>query len=193
MDRSTGLTPTSMRSLLLLSPHVNSGISLALSVALAALPTALAPRMAVAQGMLQGCQLIDGSLQCVPGLNADPEQQIQILQRTIGADQALEAAIGKESAATEQVLLSGSAVVGTLLSAAVAVTAGGGAAPAFHWYRLAPDQRTWLLIPEAKGSTYVVVPADMGSQVMVVSVRGAGASTLRTSSKPIGPVTKKAP
>jgi hypothetical protein len=182
-----------MRSLPLPFPHVNSGISLVLSVALAALPTALAPRMVLAQGMLSGCQLIDGSLQCVPGLNADPEQQIQILRRTIGADQALEAAIGKESESTEQVLLSGSAVVGAVLSATVTVKGGGAAAPAFHWYRLAPDQRTWRLIPEAKGSTYLVVPADVGTQVMVVSVRAAGASTHRTSSTPIGPVSITAP
>jgi hypothetical protein len=184
-----------MRSLPLPFHPAASGISisLALSIALAALPTTLVPRMALAQGMLQGCQLIDGTLQCVPGLTADPEQQIKILRRTIGADQALEAAISKERAATVQVLLSGSAVVGALLSATVSVPGGGAPAAEFHWYRLAPDQKSWQLIPGAKGSTYVVLPADVGTQVLVVSVRGSAGSTQRISSAPIGPVTTAAP
>ncbi|MFS6827816.1 hypothetical protein [Cyanobium sp. ATX-6F1] len=43
-----------------------------------------------AQDMLPGCQLVGGTLQCVPGLTADPQQQISVLRQQIGADQKLE-------------------------------------------------------------------------------------------------------
>ena len=36
-----------------------------------------------AQGMLPGCRLDNGSLQCVPGLTASPEKQIQVLDGQI--------------------------------------------------------------------------------------------------------------
>ena len=49
---------------------------------------AAAPFGASAQGMLPGCRLENGSLQCVPGLTASPEQQIQVLDGQI--DQGLQ-------------------------------------------------------------------------------------------------------
>ena len=168
------------------SASLVSSLTVVLSVALTGMGgPLLTPSEAGAQGMLAGCQLIDGALQCVPGLSADPEQQIQILRRTIRADQAIESTVRAERAAVTQVLLAGPAVVGAVLTATVA----DGSAPVYHWYRLAPADQTWRLIPEAKGATYVLSPADAGQQIMVISVSGSGGSPLRTSSNPIGPVT----
>jgi len=50
----------------------------------------------LAQTMVQGCQLVNGSLQCVPGITADPQQQIRDLRQEIGADQALEVAVEQQ-------------------------------------------------------------------------------------------------
>jgi hypothetical protein len=41
----------------------------------------LSPAATQAQGMLPGCRLENGSLQCVPGLTADPEKQINVLNK----------------------------------------------------------------------------------------------------------------
>ncbi|MCP9872724.1 hypothetical protein [Synechococcus sp. Cruz CV-v-12] len=149
----------------------------------------VSPRAALTQGMLPGCQLVDGSLQCVPGLSADPEQQIQILRKEISLDQSLESAIGQDRGRLEQVLISGQAEVGAILRATVAGPGEG----LFHWYRLAPTQQSWQLIPEAKGSTYLVSVTDVGNQVMVVSVTGSSGTTRRTSSIPIGPIKLPTP
>lgn len=42
---------------------------------------------------LVGCQLLEGTLQCVPGTTASPQQQIRILEGEIQWDQALEGAV----------------------------------------------------------------------------------------------------
>jgi len=42
---------------------------------------------------LVGCQLLEGTLQCVPGTTASPQQQIRILEGEIQRDQALEGAV----------------------------------------------------------------------------------------------------
>ena len=44
------------------------------------LPFSMAPLLA--QGMLFGCQLIGGQLECVPGMNhLTPQQQIKVLKQ----------------------------------------------------------------------------------------------------------------
>ena len=48
---------------------------------------------ATAQGMLPGCRLENGSLQCVPGLTADPEKQINVLNKEISTDVQMEGRI----------------------------------------------------------------------------------------------------
>jgi len=168
-----------------------------LASVLAAFAGSLLPSTgAIAQGMLPGCQLIDGSLQCVPGLRADPEQQIRILRQEITADQAQETVVGQEQKAVSQILLAGPAVVGAVLTASVAAAqpqAANAPVLGYHWYRLAPGQQSWQLIPEAQGSSYRLTPGDADQQVMVVSVSGIGSSILRVSSTPVGPVTPLAP
>jgi hypothetical protein len=42
---------------------------------------------------LVGCQLLEGTLQCVPGTTASPQQQIRILEGEIQRDRALEGAV----------------------------------------------------------------------------------------------------
>ncbi|NQV11594.1 MAG: hypothetical protein HQ527_10600 [Cyanobacteria bacterium] len=148
----------------------------------------LFPVMASAQGMLPGCQLVNGSLQCVQGLSADPEQQIKILRQAISADQAIEGGIDQQIKAVEQVLLSGPALVGAVLTASLPA-----GTSAVHWYRLAPDRQVWQLIEGAKGTTYVVTTADLGQQLMVVSVIQSGEMTQRQSSKPLGPIAQPKP
>lgn len=39
---------------------------------------------------LVGCQLVEGTLQCVPGTTASPQQQIRILEGEIQRDRGLE-------------------------------------------------------------------------------------------------------
>ena len=53
----------------------------------------LFPAATQAQGMLPGCRLEDGSLQCVPGLTADPEKQINVLNQEISSDVQMEGQI----------------------------------------------------------------------------------------------------
>ncbi|TWB91885.1 hypothetical protein FB106_10686 [Synechococcus sp. Ace-Pa] len=155
------------------------------SPARALLVLLLFPVIASAQGMLPGCQLVNGSLQCVPGLSTDPEQQIKILRQAISADQAIEGGIDQQMKAVEQVLLSGPALVGAVLTASLPATTS-----EFHWYRLAPDQQVWQLIEGAEGTTYVVTTADLDQQLMVVSVIQSGETTQRQSSKPLGPIVQ---
>ena len=45
---------------------------------------------------LVGCQLVDGTLQCVPGLTASPQQQIKIMRKEISTDIQLEGAVQQQ-------------------------------------------------------------------------------------------------
>ena len=81
---------------------------------------------------LVGCQLVEGTLQCVPGITADPQQQIKLLRQEIAGDQRIEGAVEQRIAGLNQLLLQGEARQGALLQA----TADGLAAlppSAFHW------------------------------------------------------------
>lgn len=167
----------------------------------AVIPLLGLPMPARSQGMLSGCQLIDGSLQCVPGVKADPEQQIKILRQEIGADQALEGAVGQDIEAIQQVLLQGPALVGAALTVSLLdeepgeapTQADGSLDPVFHWYRLSPGQQSWKLIPEARGATYLLTTEDLNQQVMVVFVVESGQTVRRTNSKPLGPIQQPQP
>lgn len=132
--------------------------------ALLAMPT---PR-AAAQDLV-GCQLVDGGLQCVPGLTASPQQQIQILQQQINRTQQLEGAVQQRIAGLQALLLQGQAVEGGLLAASAAADALASVpASAFHWYRLTPGQGRWQLIPGASGPSYAISAADVGQSILVV-------------------------
>ncbi len=137
---------------------------------------------------LVGCQLVDATLQCVPGVTADPQQQIRILRRSIDADQQLEGAVEQQVAGLEALVLQGEARQGSLLRANALA-----ALPpsAFHWYRLAPGRRHWQLIEGASGPTYTLTPADVAYEVMVVVAVPTATGSQRSSSPVVGPIMAK--
>lgn len=138
---------------------------------------------------LVGCQLQDGSLQCVPGVTADPQQQIRLLRQDIADDQKIEGAVEQRIAGLDRLVLQGEARQGSLLRASAA----GGLpislpATAFHWYRLAPGRRNWQLIQGAGGATYGLTPADVAYQVMVVVAVPTAGGSQRSVSQVVGPI-----
>jgi hypothetical protein len=138
---------------------------------------------------LVGCQLVGATLQCVPGVTESPQQQIRQLQQQISNDLLLEGAVQQRIDGLQQLVLAGQAAVGTLLTA-TAVADAQAAIPtaAYHWYRLQPGQRTWVLIEGANGTTYVPAPVDIGQNLMVVAVVNQNGVVKRVASSPIGPV-----
>ncbi len=138
---------------------------------------------------LVGCQLLGGTLQCVPGVSADPQQQIRILEGEIRRDQALEGAVEQGISGLRQLVLQGQAREGQLLQARVDADALAGLPPsAYHWYRLAPGRMAWELIAAAAGPTYRLQPGDVAYQVMVVVAVPTDAGSQRSASAPLGPV-----
>lgn len=143
--------------------------------------------------MVQGCQLLNGTLQCVPGVTADPQQQIRDLRQEIAADQSMEVAVEQQISGLQQLVLMGELAEGSLLEANVAagltqdplinLPAG-----AFHWYRLPAGGSQWLLISDASGPSYRLSSADVGSQVMVVVALPSGAGSQRQASPAVGPI-----
>jgi len=151
-------------------------------------PVALPGR---SQDMLPGCQLVEGTLQCVPGLTADPQQQIRILRKEIAQQQNLAAAVQQTVDGLNGLVLSGQAAEGALLWASLQATSVAGIpASAYHWYRLVPGASNWTLIPGATGANYVPSAADVGNQLVVVLVVPQNNSIKRVASAPVGPVMK---
>jgi len=88
----------------------------------------------------------------------------------------------------EQLVLNGKAAVGQLLVATAQFDAAIAVPQAnYHWYRLAPGQRSWVLIERAQGTTYVPAAIDIGQQVMVVAVVNQNGKVTQVSAAPIGP------
>ncbi len=159
-------------------------------------PWLLVPGAGLAPGRAQdlvGCQLIEGTLQCVPGITADPQQQIRILEGTIAADQKVEGAVEQKIAGLQRLELQGQASEGNLLRAVISADALASLPPsAFHWYRRSPKDSRWLLIVGASGSSYRLQAADASARVMVVvAVPAAGGGSQRAASAPVGPVQPK--
>jgi hypothetical protein len=162
-----------------------------LLAALAAMPFLASLPEVLAQDLV-GCQLVDGSLQCVPGINADPQKQIRILRREIAADQSLEGAVEQRIDALGTLLLKGEAREGTLLRASLSAEALAGLPPtAFHWYRHAPSRNRWELIEGARGPTYLLGSGDVAWEVMVVVAVPTPQGSRRMASAPVGPVRAK--
>jgi len=139
---------------------------------------------------LVGCQLTDdGQLQCVPGISADPQTQIRAMRQEISADLQLESAVQQQINGLQQLVLAGNAAVGALLTATAVADAQAALPTAnYHWYRLKPGQRTWVLIEGAQGTTYVPAPVDIGQNLMVVAVVNQNGAVKRVSSQAIGPI-----
>jgi len=138
---------------------------------------------------LVGCQLVGATLQCVPGVTESPQQQIRQLQQQISTDIQMEGAVQQRIDGLQQLVLAGNAAVGQLLTA-TAVADAQAALPSanYHWYRMNPDQRSWVLIEGAQGTTYVPAPVDIGRNLMVVAVVTQNGTVKRVASQAIGPV-----
>lgn len=138
---------------------------------------------------LVGCQLVGASLQCLPGVTESPQQQILQLQKDVAADIQLEGAVQQSIDGLRGLALAGDASVGALLTTTVAADAQAALPTAgYHWYRLKPGQRSWVLIEGANGTTYVPAPVDVGQSVMVVAVVNQNGVVKRVASQPIGPI-----
>ncbi|WP_322758492.1 hypothetical protein [Synechococcus sp. CBW1107] len=138
---------------------------------------------------LVGCQLIEGALQCVPGVTGTPQQQIRILRGEIGADQQLEGAVEQQIDGLRRLELQGEARVGSLLQATIVADGQAAlAASQYHWYRLAPGRNHWELIAEASGPSYQPTTNDLAYEVMVVVVSETPNGTRRLASAPVGPI-----
>jgi len=150
--------------------------------------TVASGRPAAAQDLV-GCQLVEATLQCVPGVTESPQQQIRQLQQQLSTDIQLEGAVQQRIDGLQQLVLAGNAAVGTLLTA-TAIADAQAALPSanYHWYRLKPGQRSWVLIEGAQGTTYVPAPVDIGQNLMVVTVVNQNGVVKRVASQPIGPV-----
>jgi len=160
-----------------------------------ALPAAAATLAAVAAVLplqaqdLVGCRLVGANLQCVPGVDESPQLQIEQLQQQISTDIQLEGVVQQRINGLQQLVLEGNAAVGAALTA-TAVADAQAALPSvnYHWYRIKPDQRTWVLIAGANGTTYVPAPVDIGQNVMVVAVVNENGTVKRVASQSVGPV-----
>jgi hypothetical protein len=140
---------------------------------------------------LVGCQLVGASLQCVPGLTADPQQQIRILDQQIQGDLQVEGAVEQRIEGLSRLELAGQAVEGAVLRAK-AIGSGAGLPPAkaFHWYRLSPGAGSWILIPAVDGPTYVPQAEDVGQTLRVVLVVPRSDGVRRVISNLVGPVRR---
>ena len=143
--------------------------------------------------MLSGCQLVAGTLQCVPGVTDDPQQQINTLRQQIATDQKLENAVEQRIEGLSQLVLIGEVSAGSLLVANLA--AGMPQDPlvqlpsgAFHWYRLSPGSSSWVLIAGASGPSYRLQPQDVGSQLMLVVAVKTPQGSKRQASAAVGPI-----
>ena len=115
---------------------------------------------------------------------ADPADAEQI-----SADIQLEGAVQQQINGLQQLVLAGNAAVGAMLTAtAVADAQAALPSAAYHWYRIAPGQRTWVLIEGAQGTTYVPAPVDIGQNLMVVAVVNQNGKVKRVASQSLGPV-----
>jgi hypothetical protein len=140
---------------------------------------------------LVGCQLVGASLQCVPGLTADPQQQIRILDQQIQGDLQLEGAVEQRIEGLSRLELAGQATEGALLRTK-AIGSGAGLPPvkAYHWYRRSPGSASWILIPAVDGPTYVPREEDVGQMLRVVLVVPQADGVKRVISAPVGPVRR---
>ena len=154
-----------------------------------AFPLAAATALPMRAQDLVGCRLVGANLQCVPGVDESPQLQIQQLQQQISTDIQLEGVVQKRIDGLQQLVLEGDAAVGAALTA-TAVADAQAALPSanYHWYRLKPGQRTWVLIEGANGTTYVPAPMDIGQNIMVVAVVNQNGQVKRVASQPLGPV-----
>jgi outer membrane biogenesis lipoprotein LolB len=148
----------------------------------------LFPAATRAQGMLPGCRLEDGSLQCVPGLTADPEKQINVLNQEISSDVRMEGQITQTIQGLKKFVLTGEAREGQILQAKFDLQADQINSVQIHWYQRQGDEH-WKLVSDLSEETYRISQADQGKQVLAVMVvETSNGDVKRVSSNVIGPI-----
>ncbi|CAK6691822.1 hypothetical protein [Synechococcus sp. CBW1107] len=156
---------------------------------LLALPAAAATALPLQAQDLVGCRLVGANLQCVAGVDESPQLQIQQLQQQISTDIQLEGVVQHRIDGLQKLVLEGDAAVGAALTATAVADAQAALPTAnYHWYRIKPGQRSWVLIEGANGTTYVPAPVDIGQNIMVVAVVNQNGQVKRVASQPLGPV-----
>ena len=147
------------------------------------------PLEASAQGMLPGCRLENGSLQCVPGLTASPEKQIQVLDGQIDQGLQQEGRLEQTIEGLKRFVLVGEAREGALLTAELSLQGADVDVVEIHWYRRS-GQGNWRLVESGSGRRYRIGPQDQEDQLMaVLVVRGRDGNIQRVSSNVIGPIS----
>lgn len=138
---------------------------------------------------LVGCQLVEGSLQCVPGLTADPQTQIRILEGKIARDQQLEGVVEQRIEGLQNLVLQGETRVGGLLQAGLAADVLSGLPDSsFHWYRRAPGRNHWELVRGASGPRYPLTSNDIAYEILLVVAVPKEGGSQRVASAPVGPI-----
>ena len=142
----------------------------------------------LAQGLLMGCQLIGGQLECVPGMDhLKPQQQIKVLKQQIDASSQRASELQAAIQTLGELELAGEAIAGQVIEARWLAAKPAGAKPALtHWYR--QGESGWLLIPSAVGSSYTAQPSDVGLELMAVAIVITPEGHRRVASAPLGPV-----
>lgn len=160
-----------------------------LRLAALVLPVAAAASLAARAQDLVGCRLVGATLQCIPGVDESPQLQIKQMQQEISTDIQMEGVVQQRIDGLQQLILNGNAAVGAALTA-TAIADAQAALPSadYHWYRLKPGQRSWVLIEGAQGTTYVPAPVDIGQNIMVVAVVNQNGEVKRVASQPFGPI-----
>lgn len=144
---------------------------------------------ALSQGMLPGCRLMNGSLQCVPGLTTSPEAQIKILDAEIQSDKQSEAVIQQNIVGLNHLLLAGEAEQGAILKTQLHIAADDIDEVHIHWYRKPKTSSQWTLIKNAHGSRYRIKKNDSKNYLMaVVVVKKANGEVVRQTSNVVGPI-----
>ena len=141
------------------------------------------------QGVLVGCRL-GATLQCVPGLNLTPQQQIRVLKGEISDQQAQENFVVQTIEGLRRFELSGAATVGATLNADLDFDPDDFAAVQIHWYRRDPNASTWQLVGAVDQRNYRVSASDLGATLIaVVAMQPNGGAVMRHHSNSIGPIT----
>ena len=148
----------------------------------------LLPAATQARGMLPGCRLEGGSLQCVPGLTADPQQQINVLNKEISTDVQAEGRIKQTIQGLKQFVLIGEAREGQLIKTKFDLQGEQINSVHIHWYQRQGDGH-WKLVSDRSEETYQISQDDQGSQNMaVLVVATSDGQAQRVSSNVIGPI-----
>ena len=139
--------------------------------------------------MLPGCRLENGSLQCVPGLTASPEKQIQVLDGQIDQGLQQEGRLEQTIEGLKRFVLVGEAREGALLKAELSLQGADVDVVEIHWYRRS-GQGNWRLVESGSGRRYRIGPQDREDQLMaVLVVRSSDGNIQMISSNVIGPIS----